>query len=347
MGLATIPYQRQGELKIAKARKQSRAKTAGSAGKVRIGVIGCGSLANSQHYPSLTEMRDVQVVALCDILEPALNATGDKFNISNRYTDYRKMIEKHKLDCVFCILRPQHLYDIVMHLLRNKLHVFIEKPPGVTRYQTESMARVARENKCLTMVGFNRRFMPMLVQAKKAVERKGPMNACVATFYKDGKAAGYDCYAMDILSCDTIHAVDSLRWMAGSEAKSVASCVATYDDVAPNSYYTLVRFENGVTGVLLANWATGGRVHTFEMHTRGASAFLNPSTEGVLNINGKTKVVTTQEAAGSDQNRKYYGFYGEDHHFIDCIKKKKQPVCNFDDAAKTMALVEAIYQNSI
>ena len=332
---------------MAQTRRKSRAKAGRSSGKVRIGVIGCGSLANGQHYPSLTEMRDVQVVALCDIFEPALNATGDKFKISNRYTDYREMIGKHNLDGVFCILRPHHLYDIVIDLLRHKLPVFIEKPPGVTRYQTEAMARVARENKCLTMVGFNRRFIPMLVQAKKAVERKGRINACVATFYKDGQAAGYYNCAMDILSCDTIHAVDSLRWMAGSEPKSVASCVATYDDVAPNSYYTVIRFENDATGVLLANWATGGRAHTFEMHTRGASAFLNPNTEGILTIGGKTKVVTTQEASGSNQNRKFYGFYWEDRHFIDCIKKKKQPVCNFDDAAKTMALVDAIYQNSI
>jgi len=315
--------------------------------KVNLGLIGAGGMANRVHYPSLAEFDDVTMAALCDLVEDKLNATADKFGIGKRYSDYREMVEKESLDAVYVLMPPHHLFDIVVHCLKQGLHVFIEKPPAVTRFQIESLARHARENDCLTMVAFNRRFVPMLTEAKKMVEAQGAITSCVATFYKDGKAGAYYAGAVDILSCDAVHAVDALRWMAGSEPKAVASCVATYDDVAPNCFNSVVRFENGVCGVLLAHWATGGRVHTFEMHTRGASAFLNPNAEGTVTIGKETKVLKTEEVAGSDENHKFYGFFGENRHFIDCIKAGEQPMTNFDDAAKTMKLVEDIYSNSI
>jgi len=135
--------------------------------------------------------------------------------------------------------------------------------------------------------------------------------------------------------------------MTGSEARAVASCLASYDDVAPNCFHSLVRFQNGAVGVLLAHWATADRVHTFEMHTRGASAFLNPNSEGRVTVGDHTTVLNAQEVAGSPELHKYYGYFQENRHFIDCIKAGSDPQTNFDDAARTMKLVEDIYHSSI
>ena len=53
---------------------------------------------------------------------------------------------------------PHVLFDMVIDCLNRKLHVFIEKPPGVIMEQTRQMALLAEKNKCLTMVSFQRRF---------------------------------------------------------------------------------------------------------------------------------------------------------------------------------------------
>ncbi|MFA4030252.1 MAG: hypothetical protein GDYSWBUE_001894 [Candidatus Fervidibacterota bacterium] len=320
--------------------------------KVRVAVIGCGAHANSVHYPSLTELEDVELVGVCDLIPERLHSTAEKFGIDGRFTDYKKMIEQTAPEAVYVIMPPHQLFDIVVHCLRQKLHVFIEKPPGVYSEQTRNMAKLAERNGCLTMVGFNRRFIPLLRLLKRFVEERGQMQQCVATFYKH-HVGGEPYYggAVDILTCDAIHAVDSLRWMAGSEAKNVVSSVRAVACDFPDSFNALIEFENGCVGVLLANWAAGKRVHTFEMHGIGISAFANPDPDGegvVYAENGKfVKRITPQEAAMSNQWHRVYGFYDENKHFIDCIKSGTLPQTHFGDAVKTMELVDAIYRNRI
>ena len=110
-----------------------------------------------------------------------------------------------------------------------------------------------------------------------------------------------------------------------------------------------MKFEGGATGFLLTNWVAGKRVHTFEMHAKGISAFIDANDETVIYADNKAEglKMKAQEVAGSDENYKYYGFYNENRHFIDCIKEKRMPDTNFADAFKTMELVERIYRSQI
>ncbi|HGE72115.1 TPA: Gfo/Idh/MocA family oxidoreductase [Candidatus Poribacteria bacterium] len=317
--------------------------------KVKVGMIGAGGLANAVHYPSLAEFNDVEISAICDLDTNRLKNTAEKYKIEKTYTDYKKMIKEVDLDAVYIIMPPHHLFDLVIQCLNSKLNVFIEKPPGVTSEQTRNMAITAEKNGCLTMVGFNRRFIPLLVEAKKRVLERGEMIQCVATFYKNSIGAGpYYAGAIDILTCDAIHAVDALRWMGGevvSVASDIRSIYAEYD----NSFNALMRFENGGTGILLTNWVVGKRVHTFEMHAKGISAFVNGDDNAFIYSDNKEEplVLKAKEVAGSSENYKYYGFYNENRHFIDCIKQGKMPETNFADAFKTMELVNHIYRSQI
>ena len=183
--------------------------------KVRLALIGAGGMANRVHYPSLAEMDDVEMVGLCDLVEDKLNETADKFEIEKRYSDYRQMIEETGPDGVYVLMPPHHLFDIVIHCLQQKLHVFIEKPPGLMAEQTRQMARLAEEQGCLTMTGFNRRFIPAFRKCRDMVREVGLLNQCVATFYKYHTAGPYYNGAIDVLSCDAVHAVDALRFIGG------------------------------------------------------------------------------------------------------------------------------------
>ncbi len=306
-------------------------------------------MANSVHYPSLAEFPDVEMAALCDLDEQKLQATAAKFGIERTYTDYRKMLDEVDPEAVYVLMPPHHLFDLAINILNQKRHLFIEKPPGVTREQTRNMALTAERNGCLTMVGFNRRFIPLIREVRKRVDEHGPMLQCVATFYKNSVGAGpYYGGAIDILTCDAVHAVDMLRYMGG-EVAAVAGDVralhATYD----NSFNALVRFENGCTGVLLTNWVVGKRVHTFEMHAKGFSAFIDGDTQATLysGNNDPGEVLDSRAVAGSDAHFKYYGFYGENRHFIDSLQENRLPETHLGDAVKTMELVERIYRSQI
>ena len=317
--------------------------------KVNIALIGAGGMANGVHYPSLRECEDVNLVGLCDLVPSKLQATAERFEIDQTFSDYREMLEKTSPDAVYVLMPPQHLYPLVIHCLSQGLHVFIEKPPGVTLHQTKEMALAAEKNDCKTMVGFNRRFIPLLQRVKTIVEERGPIIQCMSTFHKNTPNALYYDGVIDVLTCDAIHAVDALRWLGGGEVKAVASDINSFYSERENSFNALVKFTSGASGYLCTNWAVGGRIHIFEIHARAISAYINPDAGGraVIHTPEGTTEITTEEAADSNETYKTYGFYAESRHFVDCIQQDQQPLTCFEDAVKTMELVTAIYRNRI
>jgi len=318
--------------------------------KVRVALIGAGGMANGVHYPSLAAFDDVEMVGLCDLVGEKLNATADRFQIEKRYTDYKKMLDETAPDAVYLLMPPHHLFDLSITVLKAKLPLFIEKPPGVMAEQTRQMALAADASGVLAMVGFNRRYIPLLVKCKAMADERGTMLHCVSTFYKHHFAGPYYQGAIDILSCDAVHAVDTLRWMCGGEVRDVAShvranCGETYD----NMFNALVQFDNDCSGVLLTNWCVGTRRHIFEMHAPHISAFVDCNAHAHVWADGAAEPTTigATEAAGSEDNRVSYGFEAQARHFIDCVKSGAEPCSSMADAVKTMELVDLIYWNSV
>jgi len=317
--------------------------------KVRVALIGAGVMANNVHYPSLAQFPDVEMVGLCDLVEEKLKATAERFQIRRTYTDYRKMLQETEPEAVYVLMPPYHLFDIVIDCLESSLHVFIEKPPGITREQTRQMAVLAEKKGCLTMTGFQRRFAPLVVRAKEEISRKGPLNQCQANFFKHMLGAGpYYRGAVDILTCDAIHAVDILRFLGG-EVKKVASSIRSLYADYDNSFNALLIFESGCVGFLSTNWVSGKRIFSVEMHGYGISAFVDPEKQAVIYQDNKEEgmVVSASEAAGGKEIYKIGGFFAENRHFIDCLKEKRLPQTHFGDAVKTMELVDNIYHQCL
>ncbi len=306
-------------------------------------------MANAVHYPSLAEFPDVELVALCDLMPDKREKTAGRFGIPKTYGDYREMLDREELDAVWVLMPPHHLFDIVIQCVKRKKHVFIEKPPGVTYDQSRMMALACEQNGVLGMCGFNRRYIPLIRKCRERVDERGGVIQCVSTFYKF-HVHGRPYYegAIDILSCDAVHAVDMLRWMGGEPAH-LAAHVARRGNTFDDSFNALVQFESGATGVLLANWCVGARTHSFEMHGMGISCFINPDDRALIFVDGKLdpEVITTQEAAGSDERHNFYGFCAENRHFVDCVRSGSTPSSSLDDATRTMRLVNQIYATPV
>lgn len=333
--------------KVAKklAKKTSRGKT------VKVAMIGAGGRAVSAHYPSLHDMKDVKIVGVSELNEDRLKSVGDQFGVKGLYTNYVEMIEKEKPDVVYAIMPPHHMYDVCATVMQMGCHLMIEKPPAVTTEQTRQMAILARDNKVLTGVTFQRRFAPVIRGGKEICEKKGPVHSAVSTFYKCAVGgAPYYRGAMDILTCDAIHAVDTLRYLCGGDVVSVASDVRRLGSEHCNIHQALVTFSTGATGVLLTNWMTGRRMFTVEIHSPGISVFGDPEEGGRVFADGKVEAVQDLDPFAmtkSDSEHVAYGAFATNRHLIDCVKTGKQPETNFADAVKTMELVDAVYQSQI
>lgn len=311
--------------------------------KVRFGLIGAGKMANRAHYPSLKQIDEAEMTALCDLVPAKAEETAERFGIQKVYSNYRQMLDENELDGVYCLMPPHHLFDIAMDVLSRGLHLFVEKPPGVTTFQAEALARQAEWHGCITLVGLNRQHGPMLRYAKERVEAKGPVTQVVATFYKSKSAAYYQ-GALSALHSDTIHCIDALRFMAGAEVESVHSVVSRFGDDVPNSWNAVMRFENGVAGVLLSHYGTGARIHRFEIHGEEIGVLFDPANGAtIFEKESKAVAVNPKEIApGEDVD----GFLEQARTFVRCIAEGRQPRSTFADAAKTMRLCDQIAADS-
>ena len=319
-------------------------------GKVRVGLIGAGGMANMVHYPSLEEMNDVEMAGLCDLDRGKARKTAKRFGIPAVYTDYRRMLDEVKPHAVYVLMPPHHLFDIAVDVMSRGHDLFIEKPPGLNAIQNRNLGLCAERNGVVAMAGFQRRYVPIIETMRNRLAKRGPLHTVVVTFVKNSlPAASYYGGAIDILSCDAVHAVDTLRHLCGGEVVSVASDIRNLGADGPNAFYALVKFSSGTTGVLQTNWACGRRFFTIEMHAQGASAYVDPDLEGRLYLDGDEtgEVFDPAACAGHDAYWHRVGFYAENRHFIDCVKRRTPPLSRLTETVPTMELVDQIYHAQI
>jgi virulence factor len=108
-------------------------------GVVRVAFVGCGTLANRVHYPSLASSDDVELVGCCDLNAHRLERTSRRFDIPHGYGDFKEMIEELAPGAVYVVVPPHQLFDPLLWMIQQGLAVFLEKPPGVTVGQTRSL----------------------------------------------------------------------------------------------------------------------------------------------------------------------------------------------------------------
>ena len=319
--------------------------------KIRVAFIGAGGRALMAHYPSLRDIPEAELVAVAELDEQRLHKTCDLYDIKGRYSDYRQMLEREKPDAVYAIMPPHHLFDICATVIEHGCHLIIEKPPAVTTEQIRQLAALARRHKVLTGVAFQRRFAPVIRRGKTLCEERGIVHTAHASFYKNWVGgAPYYRGALDMLTCDGIHAVDTLRYLCGGEVESVASDSRRLDADHWNVHLALVRFSSGATGLLLNNFMAGRRIFSVEIHSPGISFFGDPEEGGQLYADNKTEPIDELDPtvlAGSAEDYRAFGPYDINRHFVDCMLKGKDSETNFDDATKTMELVDAIYRSQI
>ena len=311
-------------------------------GKVRLGMIGAGVMANRVHYPSLASFDDVEIAAVCDIDWERLHTTADKYGVERRYLDYRDMVEEVSPDAVYVIGQPHIMYDIWVWCLQQGLNLYIEKPMGITLHQARMLAYLADQKGCLTQVSFQRRASPMVSLLRDQCLKRGPVFHAVCSFYKFLIQPHLD--ARDHMMDDGVHAIDTLRWMCGGEVVEVQSTCRRQQTPDINFISALLRFDNGATGLMLNSWTSGRRVFRVEMHAPGICAEAEHEGKGILYADGDTTGVTydAREVAGGDEFHVYGGFQAKNREFIDCLKAGAQPSSSFADALKTMEIAETI-----
>lgn len=128
--------------------------------QTKIAVIGLGGVAQLIHLPNLLKMSNASVTAVAELNKNRLNAVADKFNIKERYTDYKELLSKDDCDAVIIATPTNTHKDVAINCLNARKHVLVEKPLARTYSEAKLISAVAKKNKKKLMVGMNLRFRP-------------------------------------------------------------------------------------------------------------------------------------------------------------------------------------------
>lgn len=145
----------------------------------RVGLIGAGWYGKSDLF-RLIQVRDVDVVAVCDVDRNHLEEAGRSVRerqISGKvpalYGDYRKMLANHEFDLIL-IGTPDHWHARqAIDAMASGAHLYLQKPVSVDVLEGEAILRAARKYNRKVQVGTQRRSTPHLMDAKEQVIDKG------------------------------------------------------------------------------------------------------------------------------------------------------------------------------
>jgi len=334
--------------------------------KVKIGVIGAGGIANSVHMPSLAEIDECEVVAICDLHEEKAKALAQKYGVKSTYTVYHEMLAKEEMDAVYVLVNPDCTFRVADDCMKAGFHVMIEKPLGIDSYQAHSLARTAKATGKIAAVAMNRRHIPLVQEVLRKLKEVTEITQIDGRFMKFSDIAECWNYA-SAYNCDIIHAIDLVRYIAGAEPKSAGTVIGRFNSPVDNAWSSVMEFENGILATLRANYQSAARIHDFEIHGPNACAFINigfadARCEATIIYNGGTMIYSAASAgvgsfrieqldgkqiAGGSQYHQYYGYKSEDQDFIHCLLHGGTPLCTAEDAAKSMDMVELLLRGRV
>ena len=132
-------------------------------GKTKVAVIGLGHVAQLVHLPNLLKINDAEVIAVAEPNKSRLNAVADKFNIPNKFKDYKELLNESDVEAVI-VATPTGLHQQVANdSLKAKKDVLVEKPIARSFDEAKSIVDTAAKNKQKLMVGMNLRYRPDLL----------------------------------------------------------------------------------------------------------------------------------------------------------------------------------------
>jgi predicted dehydrogenase/threonine dehydrogenase-like Zn-dependent dehydrogenase len=277
---ATLPRPAASLVRAHAGSPQGRVRT-GSNGpgtkRLGIGLIGAGNYASSMLLPHLAQLPDAQLTHVATTRSLSAVNAQRRFGFTTASTSAQAVLDDVSLDAIFIVTRHATHAELVCRALATGKAVFVEKPLALTGDELDRITEVITETgNDRLMVGFNRRFAPMLTKMKAEF---GPAGRGAAARYlvSAGPLAADSWYRNEgegsRFAGEGGHFLDTLSWWADSLPEEVYATGGP----DPDDVHATVRFGNGVSGVI--SYLTGGNARfpkeTLDVTGGGRSARLD------------------------------------------------------------------------
>src|SRR5438552_8622401 len=136
--------------------------------RLRVGVVGCGTVAQIMWLPNLRELEDhFELKAICDLSPGLVESLGRYYNVSRCLLDYRDLVAED-LDAVI-VLTPGSHAPIALAAMEAGKHVLIEKPLCYTLREADSLIATSGECRRHLMVAYMKRYDPGYLYGRQQV----------------------------------------------------------------------------------------------------------------------------------------------------------------------------------
>ncbi|MFF2091780.1 Gfo/Idh/MocA family protein [Paenibacillus sp. NPDC058174] len=327
--------------------------------KVRVAVIGCGSISKHRHIPEYVSNENVELVAFVDPVIERAQGYAEQHG-GKAFADYETMLAEIKPDAVsVCTPNATHA-EISIAAAKAGAHVLVEKPMASTDEEAAAMIEAAASNGVKLMVGHNQRFIPAHVKAKQIL--KSGVLGKVLTFRTSFGHPGPDGWSIDgagswffrkneaimgAMGDLGVHKSDLIRWLLDDEASEVAAFIATLDkpgDVDDNAS-VLVRMKGGSIGTLVASWTyyKGEDNSTVLWCEKGVMKIgTDPEDQVIVELRNGT--VEKHKVGAISTNEKQLAS-GVIDAFVDAIVNDTTPEVTGEEGRKSLAVILSAFES--
>ncbi len=330
--------------------------------KIKVAVIGCGSISEFRHAPEYKANKNVEIVGFCDPLIERAEKLAEKFG-GGIFTDYREVLNVKEIDAVsVCTANSTHA-AITIDALKAGKHVLCEKPMATSLDDAESMIQAASHSGKVLMIGHNQRFEPAHIKAKEIL-KSGELGK-VLTFRTNFGHAGPEGWSADkgintwffnknsafvgTLGDLGIHKADLIRWLIDDEIDEVTSFLATRDkkddsgnliNVEDNAI-CLVRSHNGIIGSISSSWTNyGNMVNSVELNCENGIIKINCNPEYEIVVEKRDG----EERFYKIKENKVNGFHTDSeiiNSFVDSIVNGTEPEISGKEGFEALSIILA------
>ncbi len=185
-----------------------------------VAVVGCGAFARQFHLPNIRASQELNLKMLVASSGQSAKEMAARYWAENSSTDFQEALTEPDINAVMIFTRDNTHADIAAAALKAGKHVFCEKPLATSYEQCRMIAETLRDGGPFCMVGFNRRFAPLVRTVKEIIDTcSGPkiihyrVNA--GPLPKDNWV--YDpAYAAGRIIGEGCHFIDLMTWLTGS-----------------------------------------------------------------------------------------------------------------------------------
>jgi predicted dehydrogenase len=347
---------------------------------VKVGIIGCGGIANGKHLPSLSKLGTVELVAFCDIVVEKAHEAAKQYGVAGAkvYEDYTELLKDGSIDVIHvCTPNDSHA-EISIAALESGKHVMCEKPMAKTAADARRMVEVAKRTGKKLTVGYNNRFRPDSLYLKQvasngdlgdiyfakahAIRRRAVPTWGV--FLDEEKQGGGP-----LIDIGT-HALDLTLWVMDnyepkavlgttfhklSQKENAANAWGSWDPkkfTVEDSAFGMITMKNGATIILESSWA----LNTLDV--KEAKCTLSGTEGGAdmedgLRLNGEkhSRLYKNQIELGTKGVDFYDGKQEsmqdtELRLWIDAVINDTQPIVTPEQACVVSGILEAIYESA-